>query len=59
MNEQLKQDIIDYLNAVRESGKINMFGAVPFIMSEFNLDKKPASAHLSDWMQNFSSYQKV
>ena len=31
-----------------------MFGATPYLMEEFNLDKKEAIKILSDWMHNYN-----
>ena len=44
----------DYLDALRETGAINMFGASVYIEKEFNVDHKLAISILSDWMQTFS-----
>lgn len=42
-----------YLENLRKSGVTNMFGATPYLMEEFDLDKKEASKILSDWMHNY------
>jgi len=50
MNEEHKS----YLDALRESGVTNMFGATPYLIGAFpELDKKEASAILSEWMRTF------
>ena len=43
-----------YLENLRKSGVTNMFGATPYLMEEFNLDKKEAIKILSDWMHNYN-----
>ena len=43
-----------YLEQLRRSGVTNMFGAVPYIMDEFDVDKTEASKILSDWMKNYN-----
>lgn len=43
-----------YLEQLRRSGVTNMFGATPYLMEEFNLDKKEAIKILSDWMHNYN-----
>lgn len=43
-----------YLENLRKSGVTNMFGATPYLMEEFDLDKKEASKILSDWMHNYN-----
>lgn len=51
--KEMEQEYFDYLDLLRESGAINMFGASPYLAKEFNLDKKQARKILSKWMQNF------
>lgn len=43
-----------YLEQLRRSGVTNMFGATPYLMNEFDLDKKEATRILSDWMHNYN-----
>ena len=43
-----------YLENLRKSGVTNMFGATPYLMEEFDLDKKEATKILSDWMHNYN-----
>ena len=40
-----------YLNRLRESGATNMFGAVPYLMDEFDIERDEAREVLLDWMQ--------
>ena len=40
-----------YLNRLRESGRTNMFGAVPYLMDEFDIERDEAREVLLDWMQ--------
>mgnify|MGYP003329708155 FL=1 len=47
-----KEVIWDYLNALRESGAVNMFGAGPYLIEEFGMDKYQAKDALLDWMEN-------
>ena len=42
-----------YLEKLRRSGETNMYGAVPYLMNEFDLDKHEAKDILIDWMQNY------
>ena len=39
-----------FLDRLRESGKINMFGAVPYLEQAFKLSRKEATEVLMDWM---------
>lgn len=48
------RDYFIYLNDLRESGITNMFGARPYLMEEFGLEKQEASKILSSWMKTFS-----
>jgi hypothetical protein len=50
MNEEHKK----FLDDLRESGETNMFGATPFLMEEFGLEKREARAILSEWMDSFN-----
>jgi hypothetical protein len=54
MNDQSTRDeVFDYLDALRESGVTNMFGAAPYLMKEFGFDKREAGQWLVEWMQTF------
>lgn len=41
----------EFLNQLRESGQTNMFGAVPYLMDEFDIERDEAREVLLDWMQ--------
>lgn len=43
-----------YLEALRKSGVINMYGAAPYLMSEFAIDKHEAYEILKNWMNNYN-----
>ena len=45
--------IFRYLDDLRESGKTNMFGAVPYLVEAFNITKYDAQRHLVKWMETF------
>jgi hypothetical protein len=40
-----------YLNRLRESGEVNMFGAAPYVEMEFDVSRREAKQVLMDWMQ--------
>lgn len=44
---------LTFLDDLRESGEVNMFGARPELIDEFDLSKQDAKAVLSYWMQSF------
>ena len=43
-----------YLDELRESGKTNMFGARPYLIFEFDVDKYQAKTILKYWMDSFN-----
>jgi len=46
----------DYLNQLRQSGRTNMFGAVPYLQKEFPelaFDQKQAVRVLRAWMDSY------
>jgi hypothetical protein len=47
------QEHLEYLDELRESGETNMFGARPYLINEFGLDKREAAEILSYWMKSF------
>ena len=42
-----------FLEKLRRSGTVNMFGAVPYIMHEFNVAQNDAKEILANWMRNY------
>ena len=42
-----------YLENLRRSGVVNMYDAVPYIMSEFHVSKDEATEILLGWMKNY------
>jgi len=47
---ELEQEHIDYLNALRDSGVTNMFGAHPYLAERFEIDQRDAKRLLMQWM---------
>ena len=43
----------EFLNELRESGAINMFGAAPVLADTFGMSKSQARGVLSAWMKSF------
>lgn len=43
-----------YLENLRRSGAVNMFGATPYLEEEFGLSKQDAREILLDWMDNYN-----
>jgi hypothetical protein len=46
--------MFDFLNDLRKSGVTNMFGASPYLVDRFDVDKYEATKVLSKWMENFN-----
>lgn len=43
-----------YLENLRRSGAVNMFGSAPYLKDEFNLTDNDACKIVSDWMNNYN-----
>lgn len=52
--EVATDDVLEYLDELRESGVTNMFGAGPYIEATFGYDRKEAKDALLYWMHTFS-----
>lgn len=48
-----KEEVLDYLDDLRESGVTNMFGAAPYVASEFKITIDEARKYLTEWMETF------
>ena len=58
MTEQTKAKLLTeahiiYLNDLRESGAVNMFGAGEYIERAFGVTRREARTILSEWMTQF------
>jgi hypothetical protein len=49
----LTDDMLTYLDGLRESGETNMFGAGQYIMNEFGLDHRDTKAVVLYWMKTY------
>ena len=43
-----------FLDKLRESGELNMFGAAPYVSEAFGVSKKEARDLLKNWMDTFA-----
>jgi len=43
----------EFLEHLRDSGKINMFGAVPYLAKAFDLDRGEASEIFWEWTRTY------
>lgn len=46
------QRYFEYLDEIRATGQINMMGATPYLMDEFDLTRAEATKVLKEWMQS-------
>jgi hypothetical protein len=53
--EFVTEEHLQFLDQLRESGEINMFGAAPYLAEFFDLTQQEARKVLAYWMQTFSS----
>lgn len=52
---ETEQEILEYLNDLRNSGQTNMFGALPYLTAEFpDETKQECKRCLMLWMNNFN-----
>lgn len=49
-----KEEYFIFLDNIRESGKINMFGAVPYLQDAFSLNRHDARDILFEWISIFA-----
>jgi len=53
--ECVTDDMLDWLDDVRDSGLINMMGAAAYIKDEFFLTRKESRAVVVYWMKTFGN----
>jgi len=53
------EEMLDYLDDLRESGATNMFGAGTYVAETFCLSKALAKKVLVYWMETFSKRQET
>lgn len=57
--EFVTNDMLEFLDDLRESGDTNMFGARPYVMEEFpELTRQEAGHVLSYWMKTFGNVDR-
>ena len=47
------QEHLDYLDDLRESGQTNMYGAGPYLMRDFDIERELSHKILDYWMKSF------
>jgi hypothetical protein len=53
------KEYFEFLDALREKGSINMFGAAPVLARKFKLDAKQARDVTMAWMKTFDGESTV
>ena len=48
------QDVFEYLDALRDSGITNMYGAGRYLQDEYGYERREAGKYLVLWMKTFS-----
>lgn len=54
-----KDAVFSFLDDLRDSGKINMFGAGVYVQEMYCLKRSEANALVVEWMQTFSERHPV
>jgi hypothetical protein len=49
----LQDNVNSFLDCLRESGSVNMFGAAPYVAEAFGVSKQEAREFLKNWMMTF------
>ena len=52
-----RETLFEYLNALRDSGVTNMFGAGPYLQEAFGLSRYEAKDVVLAWMETFRDRQ--
>lgn len=55
----LQEEVNVFLDNLRESGAINMFGAAPYVSDTFGVSKYEARDLVINWMETFDQRHKV
>jgi len=50
-----RDDVFQFLEAVRESGVTNMFAAAPYISEHLGCDEKEARYWLMEWIESYNT----
>ena len=59
LTEEELVDTLIYLDGLRESGEVNMFGAGAYLEAWFAFTKRESSIILKYWIKTFDSRQKA
>ena len=48
--DDMKDEVFLYLEELKESEEINMFGATPYVIETFSIDNSMAAKFVADWL---------
>ena len=54
VDEDAIEPVLVFLDDLRDSGVVNMFGAAPYIREAFSVDRRTATKLLTYWMETFA-----
>jgi len=54
----LQEEVNVFLDDLRETGAINMFGAAPYVAETFGVSKHEARDLVKNWMETFAERHK-
>jgi len=49
-----QDQVFAFLNMLRDSGKVNMFGAGPYVQEAFDFNRHQAKQYVLAWMKSYS-----
>jgi hypothetical protein len=49
----LQEEVDLFLDELRETGAVNMFGAAPYVVAAFGVTRWEARSLVVNWMENF------
>lgn len=52
--DEIKPEAFEFLEQLRSSGQVNMWGAAPYVAEEFEIDIKMARNLFTEWTKSFS-----
>lgn len=52
----MNKDHRQFLNELRDSGIVNMFGTMTYVKDHFDLSKAEATAIVLEWMKTFGKH---
>lgn len=50
-----KKEVFEFLDEMRESGEINMFGAPRYVVATFGMTEREARGIVMEWMKGYKA----